>query len=164
MTAIVMDSFKGRGSNARFYERDECINLRTRRAIPDRTLISTRRVSESLLVAKGVDFNRFPLDRERRVNGIFSTIVVGLFTVQVVTLHVDPAEANQDFTNIQPKPGIWSKMLIPLWPKGKDTIICIRQSKPTVDKWGCLAAQAAGVSSAMHWSGVSASPGRMSAR
>jgi hypothetical protein len=40
----------------------------------------------------------------------------------------------------------------------------IRQSKPTVDKCGCLAAQAAGVSSAMRWSGAFASPGRMSAR
>src|ERR1035438_4438012 len=40
----------------------------------------------------------------------------------------------------------------------------IRQSKPTVDKCGCLAAQVAGVSSAMRWIGVFASPGRMSAR
>jgi transposase len=40
----------------------------------------------------------------------------------------------------------------------------IRQSKPTVDKCGCLAAQAAGVSSAMHRSGAFARPGRMSAR
>ncbi len=41
---------------------------------------------------------------------------------------------------------------------------CIRQSKPTVDKCGCLAAQVAGVSSAMRWSGAFASPGRMAAR
>jgi hypothetical protein len=41
---------------------------------------------------------------------------------------------------------------------------CMRQSKPTVDKCGCLAAQAAGVSSAVRWSGAFASPGRMSAR
>ena len=40
----------------------------------------------------------------------------------------------------------------------------IRQSKPTVDKCGCLAAQVTGVSSAMRWSGVFASPGSMSAR
>jgi hypothetical protein len=40
----------------------------------------------------------------------------------------------------------------------------MRQSKPTVDKCGCLAAQGAGVSSAMRCSGVFASPGRMSAR
>jgi hypothetical protein len=40
----------------------------------------------------------------------------------------------------------------------------IRQSKPTVDKCGCLAVQATGVSSATRWSGVFASPGRMSAR
>jgi hypothetical protein len=43
-------------------------------------------------------------------------------------------------------------------------IYCMRQSKPTVDKCGCLAAQGAGVSSAMRCSGVFASPGRMSAR
>jgi hypothetical protein len=41
---------------------------------------------------------------------------------------------------------------------------CIRQSKPTVDKCRCLAAQAAGVSSAMRWIGEFASPGRTSAR
>ena len=41
---------------------------------------------------------------------------------------------------------------------------CIRQSKPTVDKCGCLAAQTAGVSSAMRRSGAFARPGRMSAR
>jgi hypothetical protein len=40
----------------------------------------------------------------------------------------------------------------------------IRQSKPTVDKCGCLAVQATGVSSATRWSGMFASPGRMSAR
>jgi hypothetical protein len=40
----------------------------------------------------------------------------------------------------------------------------MRQSKPTVDKCGSLAAQAAGVSSAVRFSGAFASPGRMSAR
>ena len=42
--------------------------------------------------------------------------------------------------------------------------LCIRQGKPTVHRRGCLAAQAAGVSSAVRCSGAFASPGRMSAR
>jgi hypothetical protein len=43
-------------------------------------------------------------------------------------------------------------------------VISIRQSKPTVDKCGRLAAQAAGVSSAVRWSGAFARPGRIAAR
>ena len=91
-----MDSFKGRRTTARFYDRDECVNLRLYRAIPGRTAISIGRVSTSLLVAKGVDFNRCPLDRTWMVNGIFSTIVVGHFVTQVVTLHVDSGHDDQD--------------------------------------------------------------------
>jgi Type III restriction enzyme, res subunit len=52
----------------------------------------------------------------------------------------------------------------PIVEFNRDTADRIRQSKPTADKCGCLAAQAPGVNSAMRWSGAFASPGRMSAR
>jgi hypothetical protein len=122
-TAMVMDSFKGRKPKALFYNRNECANLRIHRAIPGRTLVTMGRVSESLLVAKGVDFNRWAPGREWTVNGISGTIVVGHFVVQVVTLHSDPPDSDQDFTSIQPNAGNWPNLLTRLWPKGRDTIM-----------------------------------------
>lgn len=121
-TAMMLESTKGRNAANGFYTHEEGLNLRVSRTIPDRTRIWIGRISEQHLGASGTDFTIQTSDGKRLGMGSVATITVGHFVVQVVTTHIDPEYAAVDIPDVQPKPGDWDKMLLKIWPSGRQSL------------------------------------------
>ena len=119
-TAMVSDSMKGRNAPNRFYDRDECVNIRLTLQIPERTRIWIGRVDGMHLGDFGTDFTILSQDKKRIGIGSVATIVAGHFITQVVTLHSVPEYKGH--IEISRKLGDWDNMLIPIWPIAKPTV------------------------------------------
>jgi hypothetical protein len=119
-TAMMSDSMKGRDAPNRFYDREECINLRLGREIPNRTRIWIGRMDGKHLGNFGTDFTIVSQERTRIGTGSAVTIVAGHFITQVVALRMTPeCKANVE---IPSKPGDWENMLISIWPIHRQTV------------------------------------------
>jgi hypothetical protein len=117
-TAMVMDSMKDRRGDAKFYTREECLAMRLTRAIPEGTRIWIGALNEWHIGAFNTDFALFAgIGGPRIGTGIASTIVVGHFVVQVVTIHVFSHVNAPGIHDVPPKPGGWDNLLIQLLPK-----------------------------------------------
>jgi hypothetical protein len=115
-TAMVLDSTRPRAINTRFYEKEECVKMRESRTIPDRTRVWLGRLDSSHLNASGTDFTITTIDGTLVGNGSVATIVAGHFVVQIVTQHVLPEFRDKGIPDVEPKPGNWTNVLIPIWP------------------------------------------------
>jgi hypothetical protein len=114
--AMVVDSVQGRNPANRFYTRDECVNMRLNRAVPERTRIWIGRSALSPLSAIGTHIGVFTPKIPAKTPGMVVNIVVGHLAIQIFTLHVHPEHNDQDVEDPQPKPGHWENMLVPIWP------------------------------------------------
>jgi hypothetical protein len=119
-TAMMSDSMKGRNAPNRFYDRDECVNMRRTPQIPDRTRIWIGRVDGMHLGDFGTDFTILSQDKRRIGMGSVATIVAGHFISQVVTLH--SVSEYEGHIEISCTPGDWNNMLIQIWPIEKPTV------------------------------------------
>jgi hypothetical protein len=122
-TAMVLDSVKDQTTNPRFYEKTECVNMRLTRIIPDRTRVWIGRLSISALGAYGMDLG-IVLDGSVKAGiGMATTIIVGHLAVQVLSSRIYPEHRAKNLTDIQPKTGAWDKMLVPIWPIGRHSVM-----------------------------------------
>ncbi len=122
-TAMVGESTKGRNAPNLFYEKNERVNLRVHRTIPDRTRIWIGTISTLHLGWFGTDFTILVNGQTRIGMGSVATIVVGHFAVQVVTMHINPDFADKGIPDVQPKPDDWYNTLIQIWPKERATVM-----------------------------------------
>jgi hypothetical protein len=122
-TAMVLDSIKNQTASPLFYEKAECVNMRVSRAIPDRTRIWIGRLSVSSLGAYGTDLSIVSPDSVKLGVGMATTIVVGHLAVQVLAMHIYPEHVAKNVSDIQPKPGNWESMLVPIWPIGRHSVM-----------------------------------------
>jgi len=119
-TAMMTDSMKGRGASNQFYSRAECINMRLKQEIPNRTLIWIGRIDGMHLVDTGTDFALFDLQKERVGMGSVTTIVAGHFVTQVATVHIE--KENAEIASLPCKMGNWNESLVQIWPIQKPTV------------------------------------------
>jgi hypothetical protein len=122
-TVMVLDSVKNQITNPLFYEKIECVNMRVSRTIPDRTRIWIGRSSVSALGAYGTDLAFVSPDSLKLGVGMATTIVVGYLAVQVLTMHIYAEHVAKNVEDIQPKPGNWDNMLVPIWPIGRHSVM-----------------------------------------
>src|SRR5215471_2285967 len=88
-TAMVLDSIKDRHGYEKFYTRDECVAICSSRRIPAETRIWIGALNESHLGAFGTDLAIMG-NGIRIGTGMATTIVIGYFAVQIVTVHLRP--------------------------------------------------------------------------
>lgn len=119
-TAMMSDSMKGRNAPNRFYNRDECVDMRLAREIPARTLIWIGRIDGMHLVDIGTDFTLLDPDKNRIGMGSVDTIVAGHFITQAVTVHVE--KEGVEIPALTCKMGNWNESLIQIWPIQKPTV------------------------------------------
>lgn len=119
-TAMVSDSMKGRAAPNQFYSREERVNLRMTREIPQRSLIWIGRIEDMHLGNFGTDFALFDPQKERIGMGSVTTIVVGHFVTQVVSVHVE--KDNIEIANLPCKMGNWNDSLVQIWPIQKASV------------------------------------------
>ena len=122
-TAMVLDSVKDQTTNPLFYEKAECVNMRASRVIPDRTRVWIGRCSISGLGAYGTDLGIVAPDSRRVGMGMATTIVADHLAVQVLAVHIYPEYTVEKAEDIQPKPGDWANMLVPIWPIGRHSVM-----------------------------------------
>jgi hypothetical protein len=113
-TAMMSDSMKGRNAPNKFYTRAECVAMREKREIPKDTLIWIGRADGMHLADVGNDFTLNDTNGDRLVTNIATTIAVGHFIVQVVTVHHN--QAGKRLSDIPCKIGNWADKLIQIWP------------------------------------------------
>ena len=112
MKTMLNDS--DRDGNPRFYTREECANMRLCHQIPPRTRLWICALNELHIGAFGTDF--VVLDGYGKIRlgmGSVTTIVVGHFGIQVVTIHIND-EYEAKVPADQPTPEDWPEMLIPM--------------------------------------------------
>jgi hypothetical protein len=119
-TAMMTDSMKGRGAPNQFYSRDECINMRLKQQIPNRTLIWIGRMDGMHLVDTGTDFALFDFQEERVGMGSVTTIVAGHFVTQVAAVHIE--KDNTEVASLPCKMGNWAESLVQIWPTQNPTV------------------------------------------
>jgi len=111
----MFESTKGRKAENRFYTKDEGFNLRVTRQIPNLTRVWLARVAGSHLNQTGTDFAL--LSNSIRIGtASVSTIIMGYFVAQVVTIHPGNELATQPEVTLHPKPGDWNNMTVSIWP------------------------------------------------
>ena len=114
-TTMMFESTKGRKAENRFYTKDEGFNLRVTRQIPNLTRVWLARVAGSHLNQTGTDFAL--LSNSIRIGtASVSTIIMGYFVAQVVTIHPGNELATQPEVTLHPKPGDWNNMTVSIWP------------------------------------------------
>ena len=121
-TAMMMDSIKGREAGKRFYTRAECEQLRAERVIPDDTRIWLGQyIGDGTLGGFGTDFTvvAAELGMQRVARGMANTIVVGRLVLQIVTIHRHPEHLHRNISDVQPKPGDWQDLLVPICPSSR---------------------------------------------
>lgn len=121
-TAMVMDSVKGRAKPL-FYQRPECVRMREERKIPEKTQIWIGRYSAGGLGAIGTDLVVAKPHNPKAGLGCATTVIVGHLAVQVLAIHLDPADDVEDIVDIAPKAGPWDDLLLPIWPIGSRAIM-----------------------------------------
>jgi hypothetical protein len=122
-TAMVLDSVKNPESNARFYLKAECATFRLKRTIPDRIRIWIGRSSLSALGAYGTDLAIVSPHSLKLGVGMATTVVVGHLAVQVLAMHIYAEHLAKNVEDIEPKPGNWDSMLVPIWPIGRHSVM-----------------------------------------
>ena len=122
-TAMVLDSVKNLESNPLFYEKTECIQMRLDHTIPARTRIWIGRSSLSSLGAYGTDVAIVSPELRKLGMGMATTIVVGHLAVQVFGMHIYAEHVAKNVEDVQPKPGNWANMLVPIWPIGPHSVM-----------------------------------------
>ena len=122
-TAMVLDSVKNPESNARFYQKPECVTFRQRRIIPDRIRIWIGRSSLSALGAYGTDVAIITPEGSPLGVGTATTIVIGHLAVQVMAMRINSELKDKSITDVQPKPGDWDNMLVQIWPIARDSVM-----------------------------------------
>jgi hypothetical protein len=111
--AMMSDSMRGRKC-PKFYVRNDCKNLRESLTIPPNTLIWTGRVDGKHLVNVGTDFTYNDGEGKHLSTNIVSTIAVGNFVAQVVSVRVDQAGVN--LSQVKVKGDDWNDKLVQIWP------------------------------------------------
>ncbi len=112
-TAMVLQATAS--SEHHFYNRIECEALRSSSAIPVRSLIWLGRFSGNGLLADGIEL-RFNIDNvPKAANGCVTTIILGQFVAQVLTVHYGPEQHNKN-VRIHCGDGPWDRALINIWP------------------------------------------------
>jgi hypothetical protein len=114
-TTMMFESTKGRQAENRFYTKDEGVNLRVARQIPNLTRVWLARIAGSHLNHSGTDFALLS-DSTRIGIASVSTIIAGYFVTQVVTIHPGSELATQPAITLRPKPGDWDDMTLSIWP------------------------------------------------
>jgi hypothetical protein len=114
-TTMMFESTKGRKAENRFYTKDEGINLRVGRQIPNLTRVWLARIAGSHLNHSGTDFELLS-DSARIGIATVSTIILGNFIAQVVTIHPGSELFTQPEITLHPKPGDWDNLTLSIWP------------------------------------------------
>jgi hypothetical protein len=120
-TAMINDSVKARHGNENFYTREERVKMRESRAIPDRTQVWIGQLDGSHLGIHGTDFTITRGGKTRLGEGSVTTIYMGYFVTQILTVHLRPEFTHLDIP-VSPKPGDWSRKLIETWPTAKKKV------------------------------------------
>ncbi len=115
-TSMVVDSVQGRGAINRFYQREECVNMRLRRSIPERTRIWIGRSALQSLAAVGTHVGIFTPEIPARTPAMVVNIVIGHLAIQIMSLHVHQDLSQYTIPDPEPKPGDWDNMLTQIWP------------------------------------------------
>lgn len=111
--AMMSDSMRGR-NGFKFYTREECVNFRESSTIPPNTLIWIGRVDGKHIANVGTDFTYNDGNGEHLSTNSVTTIAVGHFVTQVVSVHVDQIGAN--LSSIKIKGNDWDDKLFQVWP------------------------------------------------
>jgi hypothetical protein len=120
-TAMMSDSTKGRLAPNRFYNRNECVNMRLAREIPAHTLIWIGRMDGMHLADIGTDFTLIGGDKHRIAMGSVNSIIVGHFVTQVLTVHIE--KQGIAISDISCKTADWNESLIQIWPFEKASVL-----------------------------------------
>jgi len=114
--AFLYDSTKGRNATNLFYEKSEGLAI-AQRQIPQFTGIWIGRLDEEHRSADGADFTMlFPDKMERTGEGSSLTLANEHFVAQIVSVRLKEIPKQPTALSVQPKPGDWENMLIPIWP------------------------------------------------
>jgi len=120
-TTMMFESTMGRKAEDRFYTKDEGVQLRVNRAIPNLTRVWIGRIAGSHLNHTGTDFALLSGSTRIGVASV-ATIVAGYFVTQVVAVHPGSELARQPIVELHPKPGDWEHMLLSVWPVEHRTV------------------------------------------
>jgi hypothetical protein len=113
--AFLFDSTKGRNAENVFYRRPDGIALAKSRQILQFTGIWIGGLDESHRALDGADFT-LKEPNERIGEGISVTLTNEHFVAQLVSLRLNETPTAPTALRLDPKPGDWGNMLIPIWP------------------------------------------------
>jgi hypothetical protein len=112
-TAMVLQATAS--SEHHFYNRLEREALRSDSAIPQRSLMWLGKFSGNGLLADGIEL-RFNIDNvPKAADGCVTTIILGQFVAQVLTVHYGPEQHNKT-VKLHCGDGPWDRALIDIWP------------------------------------------------
>jgi hypothetical protein len=123
-TAMMLDSTRPKSGGPRFYQKNQCIQMRENLKIPAKTRIWIGRIETKHLLGLGTDFRTLRPDTlEPHINSTIATLVAGHFVAQAITQRTYPKFANTEMPELQPKESDWDSFLIRIWPVGRDWIM-----------------------------------------
>ncbi len=117
-TGVVLDSIY---KHTRFYQKEECKNLRENRTIPTGTVIWIGRYFGSGLHAGLSDFSLDSPPHRKIANGCVITFVLGHVVFQILSARPRP-EHKERRVNVEYRPGSWDKLLTKIWPNADSQI------------------------------------------
>jgi hypothetical protein len=120
-TSMVLDDVETESRDGHFYSREEAEGLRLHRTIPIPTNVWIGRYSKSDLTANGTVVSLDVPNRPKAAKASISTILVGHFVVQTVTIHNDPKQGIL-VSAIDVAVGDWDSLLVQIWPHGSEAV------------------------------------------
>lgn len=111
-TGVVLDSIH---RHNRFYQKDECENLRETRTIPTGTVIWIGRFFGNGLHAGLSDFSLESPPHVKVGTGCVITFVLGRVVFQILSARARADHKEQQF-NVGFRPGRWDELLTKIWP------------------------------------------------
>jgi hypothetical protein len=120
--AFLFDSTKGRIAQNLFYEKSEGLAFAKTRQIPQFTGIWIGSLDEEHRSIDGADFTMLSNDGTRIGEGSSVTLANERFVAQICSLRLKETPTTHTVLNVEPKPGEWSNMLLPIWPPAHQTI------------------------------------------
>jgi hypothetical protein len=118
-TGMVLDSIY---KHERFYQRNECQNVRENRAIPNGTIIWIGRYFGNGKHAGLSDFSSDPSPHPKVGNGCVLTFIFGHVVFQILSARVG-SDYKERWFKVASRPGRWDELLTQIWPNNNRQFI-----------------------------------------